>query len=82
MVIVAGGWTDPEDDAETIAMARDWFGKLEPFTGGYYDNIEYEGDAVAGNYGPAYPRLAEIKARHDPINLFRLNSNIEPVDNA
>jgi FAD/FMN-containing dehydrogenase len=79
MVIVAGGWTDPEDDAETIAMARDWFGKLEPFTGGYYDNIEYEGDAVAGNYGPAYSRLAEIKARHDPINLFRLNSNIEPA---
>ena len=79
MVIVAGGWTDPEDDAETIAMARDWFGKLEPFTGGYYDNIEYEGDAVAGNYGPAYPRLTEIKARHDPINLFRLNSNIEPA---
>ena len=82
MIIVAGAWTDPEDDAQTIATARDWFGKLESFTGGYYDNIEYERDAVAGNYGPAYPRLAEIKARHDPINLFRLNSNIEPAENA
>jgi hypothetical protein len=79
MIIVAGGWADPEDDAEAIATARDWFGKLEPFTGGYYDNIEYEGKSVAGNYGPAYPRLAQVKARHDPTNLFRLNSNIEPA---
>ena len=79
MIAVAGGWTDPEEDAEAIAIARDWFGKLEPFTGGYYDNIEYEGKSVAGNYGPAYPRLARIKARHDPTNLFRLNSNIQPA---
>jgi hypothetical protein len=79
MIIVGGGWTDPADDAEAIAAARDWFGKLQPFTGGYYDNIEYEGKSVVGNYGPAYPRLAEIKAKHDPINLFRLNSNIEPA---
>ena len=58
---------------------EDWFGRLEPHTGGYYTNIEYEGEAAAGNYGPAYPRLSRIKARHDPMNLFRLNSNIEPV---
>jgi hypothetical protein len=79
MIIVAGGWTDPADDADAIATARDWFSKLKPFTGGYYDNIEYEGASAAGNYGPAYPRLAEIKAKHDPINLFRLNSNIAPA---
>ena len=79
MIIVAGGWTDPADDADAIATARDWFIKLKPFTGGYYDNIEYEGASVAGNYGPAYPRLAEIKAKHDPVNLFRLNSNIAPA---
>ncbi|HEX6259412.1 MAG TPA: FAD-binding oxidoreductase [Woeseiaceae bacterium] len=79
MLIVAGGWTEREDDAEAIAIAREWFSKLEPFTGGYYDNIEYEGESVAGNYGPAYSRLAQIKAKHDPINLFRLNSNIVPA---
>lgn len=79
MIIVAGAWTDPEDDLETIKTARAWFARLEPHTGGYYTNIEYEGEAAAGNYGPAYPRLSRIKARHDPMNLFRLNSNIEPV---
>lgn len=79
MIIVAGGWMDPAHDDETIAILREWFYKLEPFTGGYYDNIEYEGESVAGNYGPAYERLSKIKAQYDSMNLFRMNSNIEPA---
>lgn len=79
MIIVAGAWTDPAEDAETMATCRHWFSQLAPFTGGYYDNIEFEGASVAGNYGPAYPRLARVKAKYDPGNLFRLNSNIKPA---
>ena len=80
MLIVAGTWSDPAQDEEAISLARDWFGQLAPHTGGYYDNIEFEGDdRVAGNYGPAYQRLARIKGRYDPENLFRLNSNISPL---
>jgi FAD/FMN-containing dehydrogenase len=80
MLIVAGGWMDPAQDEEAIAVARAWFKKLEPFTGGYYDNIEFDSDAQAArNYGPAHPRLSAIKAQYDPMNLFRLNRNIEPA---
>ncbi len=80
MIIVSGAWTDAGDDTEMMGKARAWFKALEPFTGGYYDNIEFEGDAsAAGNYGPAYERLSQIKGRYDPSNLFRLNSNIKPA---
>lgn len=79
MLIVAGVWKDPAEDEEAIARARAWFAALQPFTGGYYDNIEFEGEAADENYGPAYPRLAKIKAQYDPMNLFRLNANILPA---
>jgi FAD binding domain/Berberine and berberine like len=79
MLIVAGAWEDPGEDESAMRAARQWFSALAPFTGGYYDNIEFEGDGRSyGNYGPAYPRLTKIKGQYDPGNLFRLNSNIEP----
>jgi FAD/FMN-containing dehydrogenase len=30
--------------------------------------------------GPTFDRLATIKKRYDPTNLFRLNQNIAPAD--
>ena len=80
MLIVAGGWSDPEHDREAMALGRRWFAALEPHTGGYYDNIEWDGDkTVTRNYGPNYARLSQIKGHHDPGNLFRMNSNILPA---
>jgi hypothetical protein len=78
--MVGGGWTDPAQDQEAIAMIRAWFKQLEPFTGGYYNNIQADTSAPdAGSFGPAFPRLLEVKGRYDPGNLFRLNRNIKPV---
>jgi FAD/FMN-containing dehydrogenase len=71
MVGVGGGWMDPADDESGIALSREWYYKLEPFMGGYYDNIDFDGAEAAGNYGPAYERLRKIKGQHDPGNLFR-----------
>jgi hypothetical protein len=80
MLGFTGIWTDPAEDEEVIAATREWYSHFEPFFGGYYQNIEWEIDESApGNYGPAFRRLAEIKARHDPMNLFRLNSNVRPA---
>jgi hypothetical protein len=80
MVLVGGGWTDPAQDEEAIALARSWYAQLEPFTGGFYDNIDFDAADPAGeNFGPAFERLARIKAQYDPGNLFRLNRNIRPA---
>ena len=80
MLVFASLWTDPADDEEAIATTRAWHKHLEPYTGGYYDNIEYEIDKTAsGNYGPVYERLAQVKGQYDPMNLFRLNSNVKPA---
>ncbi|UCF69570.1 MAG: FAD-binding oxidoreductase [Acidobacteriota bacterium] len=79
MLVIAAGWKDPAQDEELIAAARAYYHALEPFMGGYYDNIDFDGSKAAGNYGPAYARLSKIKGQFDPGNLFRLNSNIEPA---
>ena len=79
MVLVGGGWTDPAQDEEAIGLARNWFKQLQPFTGGFYDNIDFDAKDPAGdNYGPAYARLQQVKSAYDPGNLFRLNRNIQP----
>ena len=55
------------------------FDALAPHaTGSVYVNFmpEDEPDRVHGAYGGNYDRLAAIKRRYDPQNLFRLNQNI------
>jgi len=79
MLVLAGGWMDAADDEPGIKAIRDWYYALDPYTGGYYTNIEYDGEGANKNYGPAYPRLQHIKAQYDPGNLPRLNSNIKPA---
>ena len=76
-------WTDAADDAVNIKWARDANAMMAPFsTGGVYLNfIGDEGtDRIRAAYGEDnYARLAEIKGRYDPDNVFRGNQNIKPA---
>lgn len=79
MLVVLAGWMDPGQDDELFAACRAYYKAIEPHMGGYYGNIDFDLTAAKGNYGPAYERLSKIKGQYDPVNLFRLNSNIEPA---
>ncbi len=74
-------WTDPAQDTACIAWAREFFSAATPYAAGsVYINFltEEEGVRIADAYGPNYQRLAELKAKYDPANLFRRNQNIRP----
>jgi FAD/FMN-containing dehydrogenase len=75
-------WRDPAADATCIAWARQLSDATAPFaTGSVYVNFmpDDEKGRVEKAYGRNYRRLAEIKRRYDPDNLFRMNQNIQPT---
>ncbi len=78
---VHGRWDTAADDEKGIAWAREFFNASAPFaSGGAYINFMTadEGDRVAAAYGKNYERLAQIKQKYDPENVFHLNQNIKP----
>ena len=79
-------WSSPSEDAACIKWARELHDAAAPFaTGGVYVNFMPEDESQrvrTGAYGPNYARLAEIKAKYDPKNLFRLNQNVAPAAKA
>jgi hypothetical protein len=75
-------WENQKDDERCIGWARDFFTASTPFaSGGAYINFltADEGDRVRSGYGANYDRLAQVKRRYDPDNLFRVNQNIAPA---
>ena len=79
---VHGRWDTPAEDRPCVEWARGFFRDTAPHaTGGVYVNFltEDESDRVKAAYGPNYQRLAEIKKKYDPQNLFRVNQNIGPA---
>jgi len=80
--VIAGMWPDAKDDEANIAWVRDYYEATSPYSeeGGYVNFMaEDDQDRVRTNYKGNYDRLAEIKRRYDPGNLFRHNQNIAPA---
>jgi FAD/FMN-containing dehydrogenase len=79
--VIAGMWPDAKDDEANIAWVRDYYEATARHSeaGGYINFMaEDDQDRIRANYKGNYDRLAEIKRRYDPGNLFRHNQNIAP----
>jgi FAD/FMN-containing dehydrogenase len=79
--ISQGAWDRPGDDEKAIAWCRRAAGRLMSLSlKTNYVNEQADTGIARGAYGEAkYRRLAQLKWRYDPTNLFRLNQNIEPA---
>ena len=82
--VMVGVSPNPADNERMIEWTRDYWRALHPHSaGGAYVNMMMDApdegaDRVRASYGSNYERLAKIKARYDPGNLFRVNQNIAP----
>jgi FAD/FMN-containing dehydrogenase len=82
MVNVAAVYATPDEAPVHETWASDVAAALRQGDAGAYVNFladEGEERVRAAYPGPTWDRLAAIKRRYDPTNLFRLNQNIPPV---
>jgi FAD/FMN-containing dehydrogenase len=82
-VVMNAAWAQGGPAHDDIGWCCAAFRALQTHsTGGVYMNFLHndEGEArVLAAYGNRYQRLARIKARYDPDNIFRSNQNIPPL---
>jgi hypothetical protein len=81
---IEANWRDPADDGVNLAWARGCAADLRDLSaGGWYLNfpgLDEGGEAaMRQSFGAKYARLAAVKRKYDPGNLFRLNQNIKPA---
>lgn len=81
--VIAGIDPDPANAEAVKQWARAYWHDLHPYSmGGSYVNFIGEDehqDRVHATYRHNYDRLAEVKRKYDPRNLFHANQNIEPA---
>lgn len=85
-LLIIAAWEDPGADEENISWARDTWQAMQPYASqGVYMNylgqsVDEGAERLRAAYGTDnFNRLARLKARYDPGNLFRMNQNIPPA---
>jgi FAD/FMN-containing dehydrogenase len=79
--VIVGVDPDPANKEKISTWAKEYWNALHPYSaGGAYINFMMEEgvERIRATYGKNYDRLAKIKKRYDPGNLFRVNQNIKP----
>jgi FAD/FMN-containing dehydrogenase len=81
-MVIIGVDPDPAKLPQVRQWTRDYWAAVHPFdlAGGYPNfMMDDEGQGrLEATFGDNYPRLAALKKKFDPANLFRVNQNIRP----
>jgi FAD/FMN-containing dehydrogenase len=82
-LVILSSWTDPAETDRNITWTRALYEAVRPHAGSgvYVNDLDRdEGqERVRDAHGANYARLAELKRRWDPDNVFRANHNIVPA---
>jgi FAD/FMN-containing dehydrogenase len=82
-MVIAGIDPNPKQASAVTQWTKAYWEAVHPFNlKGAYPNfmMDDEGDArIRASYGENYARLAAVKQKYDPSNLFRVNQNIKPA---
>ena len=80
--VIVGVDPDPANTKRITEWSKTYWEALHPYSaGGAYVNFMMdEGEErIKATYRDNYARLASIKKKYDPTNLFRVNQNIKPA---
>ncbi|WP_018613278.1 FAD-binding oxidoreductase [Segetibacter koreensis] len=81
-LVIGSGWVEKQDDEKNITWTRKIWDALQPYLSHkvYVNTLGVEGEErVREAYGDNYSRLAALKRKYDPDNMFRMNQNILPA---
>jgi FAD/FMN-containing dehydrogenase len=82
-MVIAAIDPDPAQAGALKSWAKGYWEAVHPYNlDGAYPNfmMEDEGEArLRATYGDNYPKLAALKAKFDPTNLFHVNQNVRPA---
>jgi hypothetical protein len=83
MLNLTSAWEKSDDDADNIDWTRRAWSDMRRYsTGGTYINFlteDTDTERTRAAIGKEFDRLAQVKAKWDPENIFRTNWNIKPA---
>ena len=82
---VEANWEEEAQDEANVAWTRKVVAEMQRFSGGA-EYLNFPGfqeggeETMRATFGEKYERLAALKKKYDPDNLFRLNQNVKPTN--
>jgi len=81
--VIVGVDPEPDNRDRITRWTKEYYDAVHPYSaGGAYVNFMMdEGeDRIKATYRDNYARLAAVKRKYDPTNVFRVNQNIKPAE--